>query len=315
MAAPLAGHAHAALSAGAEREPGSAGGVAVDRAGPRALRALCDLRALCGIRGVRCVRGFRALRSFGALRDLRVLLIAASWMVALAPFAPRALAADGASVPAQPVPAIAGHAGTAFAADPLSDAPEGERPAAAADVPPVTSYDEALARWRSAADVEAWLGRHFRYDLARALQLSETQRRRQGTLPIVEPPAFFARPSGVCVDVARFGVETLRRIDPAAQARYLMIEFDPLTLSGQTLRRHWVAMVEVGGQRYVFADSKRPGVVAGPYADTQAFVDDYARYRGRRIVAFQERASFERQARQQRRAVALPASGARGAAP
>lgn len=222
---------------------------------------------------------------------------AASWAVALAFLAPHTLAAGAASVPAQPVAAIAGQAGSASTADPLSDAPEGDRPSPAGEGPPVASYDEALARWRSAADVEGWLGRHFHYDPARALRLSESQRQRQGTLPIIEPPAFFARPSGVCVDVARFGVETLRRIDPGAQARYLMIEFDPLTLAGQTLRRHWVAMVEVGGQRYVFADSKRPGVVAGPYADTQAFVDEYARYRGRRIVAFQERASFERQVR------------------
>lgn len=190
----------------------------------------------------------------------------------------------------------------AATADPRSDAPEGERPTSAVVVPEAASYEEALARWHDAGHVNAWIGRHFQYDRARALQLSETQRQRHGTLPIVSPPEFFARPSGVCVDLARFGVETLRRIDPAANARYLMIEFDPLTLAGQTLRRHWVAMVEQGGQRYFFADSKRPGVMAGPYADTRAFIVEYERYRGRRIVAFQERASFERQQRQTRQA-------------
>ena len=283
MAAPLARHAHAALIARPARKPRAAGRL-----------ALCP--------GASC-----AALALRASLALRALVAAASCAVILAPFIPPARAAgtadaadaaDAAALPARPaVPTLAGQASTVSVADPRSDAPEGERPSAAGDVPAFTRYDEALARWRSAADVEAWLGRHFRYDMARALQLSESQRRRQGTLPIVEPPAFFAQPSGVCVDVARFGVETLRRIDPGAQARYLMIEFDPLTLAGQTLRRHWVAMVEVGGQRYVFADSKRPGVVAGPYPDTQAFIDEYARYRGRRIVAFQERASFERQMR------------------
>jgi hypothetical protein len=28
-------------------------------------------------------------------------------------------------------------------------------------------------------------------------------------MPIIEPAAFFAKPSGVCIDLARFAVETL----------------------------------------------------------------------------------------------------------
>ena len=105
-------------------------------------------------------------------------------------------------------------------------------------------------------------------------------------------------PRGVCVDVARFAVESLRVIDPQAQAGYLMIEFNPATLSGQTLRRHWVATFERDGQLYVFGDSKRPGHFAGPYADAAAFVADYARYRGREVVAFRQLPTFERQRRQ-----------------
>ena len=92
----------------------------------------------------------------------------------------------------------------------------------------------------------------------------------------------------MCVDVARFAVESLRVIDPQAKAGYLMIEFNPATLSGQTLRRHWVATFERDGQLYVFGDSKRPGYLAGPYVDAAAFVADYARYRGRDVVAFRQ---------------------------
>ena len=36
---------------------------------------------------------------------------------------------------------------------------------------------------------------------------------------------FFAAPSGICEDLSRFAVETLRQIDPDAKARYVMIEF------------------------------------------------------------------------------------------
>lgn len=182
------------------------------------------------------------------------------------------------------------------AADPGSDAPEAHAPVAGAytDAP---SYDQALQRWRDAGDVNAWIGARFRYDTARAMQLSETQRQTNGRLAIREPAAFFASPSGVCVDLSRFAVETLRRIDPAAKPRYLMIEFDPVTIAGNTLRRHWVVAFEREGSHYFFADSKRPGHVAGPYASTRAFIDDYARYRGRRIVSFRETESYERKAR------------------
>jgi len=190
----------------------------------------------------------------------------------------------------------AGDSRAQAAADPLSDAPEGQAapPSPYVDAP---TYAEALARWSTAADVNAWIGARFSYDRERALALSETQRQKNGRLPIITAPDFFARPTGVCVDLSRFAVETLRQIDPAANATYVMIEFDPLMIAGNALRRHWVASFESGGRKYFFADSKRPGVVAGPYAGTQEFIEAYAAYRGRRIVAFQERDSFERQMR------------------
>lgn len=182
-------------------------------------------------------------------------------------------------------------------ADPLSDAPE-QRSPAHSGAPQPASYAQALQTWRRAEELNAWLGERFEYDTARALRLSETQRSRTGTLPIHEPAAFFESPRGVCVDVARFAVESLRVIDPQAKASYLMIEFNPATLSGQILRRHWVATFERDGQLYVFGDSKRPGFLAGPYADAAAFVADYARYRGREVVAFRQPPTYERQRRQ-----------------
>jgi hypothetical protein len=181
-------------------------------------------------------------------------------------------------------------------ADPASDAPETLRSPVAA-FKDATSYAQALQAWQSPEDVNAWIGARFEYDMARAMQLSETQRRRSGSLPIHEPQAFFAAPSGVCVDLSRFAVEAMRQIDPEAAARYLMIEFAPLQLNGQTLRLHWLATFQRDGQLYFFADSKRPGVIAGPYASTRLFIDDYAVYRGRPIVAFRELESYQRQPR------------------
>ena len=193
-------------------------------------------------------------------------------------------------------------------ADPASDAPEESRQTLTVPGRLLPhSYREALATWRTADDVNAWIGARFEYDAARALQLSETQRQRHGQLPILAPEQFFEAPRGVCVDLARLAVEALRIVDPASRPAYLMIEFDPVSISGNVLRRHWVVAFERDGQHYVFADSKRPGHIAGPDASVQQFIDAYASYRGRRIVAFREAASYTRQVR----ALAAPRSCSR----
>jgi len=184
----------------------------------------------------------------------------------------------------------------ASAADPLSDAPEDrQRPIPAA--PDFPSYAQAVQAWRTPEELNAWIGAKFEYDVERSMLLSETQRARKAGPPIYEPAAFFAAPKGICVDLSRFAVETLRAVAPDTKARYVMIEFNPAAIRGNTLRRHWVVVFEREGQRYYFADSKRPGHIAGPYASTQAFLEDYARYRGREIVAFRELESFRRRTR------------------
>ena len=102
---------------------------------------------------------------------------------------------------------------------------------------------------------------------------------------------------GICVDLARFGVETLNAVMPSARARYLMIEFNPATVRGQVLRRHWVTLFDGPQGLWVMADSRRPGHLAGPYRSTDEFVQAYAAYRGRDIVAHRELDSFARKSR------------------
>jgi hypothetical protein len=179
-------------------------------------------------------------------------------------------------------------------ADPASDAPEYARKSS---VPfkAAISYEHALQIWRTAEDINGWIGANFSYDTARAIQLSETQRRGQEQFSIYTPAEFFDTPTGICVDLARFGVETLRHIDPPSDPKYLMIEFAPTRIAGHTLRLHWVVSFTRDRQMYVFADSKRPGHMAGPYNDPQEFINDYEHYRGRKIVAFREVESYQKQ--------------------
>jgi hypothetical protein len=168
------------------------------------------------------------------------------------------------------------------------------RPAAYRDA---ATYGEALRTWRTPEDVSAWVGARFSYDASRAILLSESARSR-GAAPAIHRPAdFFAAPSGMCLDLARFAVETLAAIDGQLVPAYLMIEFEPATVAGETIRLHWLAMFRRDGRYWFVGDSKRPGHVAGPYASVEAFVDEYSRYRQRKVIAFRETASFERRQR------------------
>lgn len=180
------------------------------------------------------------------------------------------------------------------AADPYSDIPE-YRIVSSSLVPRNASYREALAAWRQPEDVNAWIDVAFEYDTRRALALSESQRAK-GTAPSIHDPAsFYDNPKGVCIDLARFAVETLRRIAPSLEPSYLMIEFDPAIISGQLLRRHWIAKFQRADGYYFFADSKRPGVIVGPYPSVGAFIGEYAAFRRREIVSYRELESYRRQ--------------------
>lgn len=183
----------------------------------------------------------------------------------------------------------------------LADDPASDAPAPRAIEPPRTTdpadYAQALQRWREPQDIEDWVGRRFRYDSRRAMALSETARAQSAAPAIHLPAAFFEQPDGICVDLARFVVETLRAVAPLLQARYLMIEFDPALRAGQVLRRHWIASFRRDAAVWLCADSKRPGTISGPYPSIGAFAAEYGTWRQRRIVAVEERDSFQRRLR------------------
>jgi hypothetical protein len=161
------------------------------------------------------------------------------------------------------------------------------------------SYAHALRIWKTPEDIRAWIAANFYYDTARAMRLSETQRAKHGPLPIYPPAHFFSTKAGVCVDLARFAVETLRAIDSQSDPKYVMIEFDPGDITGNMLRRHWLVSFKRDGKTHFFADSRRPGHIAGPYNDLHEFIQVYERYRGRKIVAFREMESYQKRQRTQ----------------
>ena len=201
---------------------------------------------------------------------------------------------------------LTGFAGVVHPADPSSDAPD-SLPDSSVSVKAADSYEHALHVWKTPEDISRWVAANFSYDMRRAMRLSATQRTKNGGFPIYTPSQLFETKGGVCVDLVRFGVETLGSIDPSSDPKYLMIEFARTTLAGNTLRLHWLAAFRRNGQIYFFADSKRPGHIAGPYTDPDDFTRDYEQYRGRKILAFREAESYKKQ--QHSRARKLKTSG------
>ena len=176
----------------------------------------------------------------------------------------------------------------------LPDEPEIGRDETISNQKGIASYAQALGVWKTAEDINEWVAGNFKYDRARAVNLSSNQKDRRKGIPIYEPAEFFETKTGVCVDLARFGVETLNKIDPDSEPKYLMIEFDPIRINGDTFRLHWLVSFKRDGRKYFFCDSKRPGLLAGPFDSTQAFIDEYERYRGRRVVSHREMESYKK---------------------
>jgi hypothetical protein len=193
---------------------------------------------------------------------------------------------------------MTGYANVLPSAVPYSDLPEyihdPNIPFKTAD-----SYEQALQIWKTPEDINAWIAANFSYDMARAMRFSETQRAKNEPFLIYQPAELFKTKAGVCIDLSRFGVETLRRIDPQSDPKYLMIEFNPIQIKGNTFRLHRLVSFKRDGKTYFFADSKRPGHIAGPYNDTQAFINEYEQYRGRKIIAFRKLPSYQKQRRTQ----------------
>ncbi|MFY0602688.1 MAG: hypothetical protein JXQ93_01980 [Flavobacteriaceae bacterium] len=148
-----------------------------------------------------------------------------------------------------------------------------------------TSYKMALQQWKTVIEINDWIKNNFKYDMERAKKLAENGSGR-GKVNIYLPDDFYQIKKGICVDLSRFTVETINKIDSSKNARYLMIEFEPITIDGKIIRKHWVSMYENNQGYYLLGDSKRPGHIAGPFEKIDDFIKKYEKYRERKIVSW-----------------------------
>jgi hypothetical protein len=129
--------------------------------------------------------------------------------------------------------------------------------------------------------------------MERAKQLAENSSTREKT-GIFSPAELYRSHKGVCIDLGRFAVETINIIDTTKHTQYLMIEFEPLVIDGMTIKKHWLAIYQDTSGYYIFADSKRPGYIAGPYKDVDNFITEYQTFRDRKIISYKVLLSYQK---------------------
>lgn len=156
-----------------------------------------------------------------------------------------------------------------------------------------TTYSDALKNWKSVKELNEWIGKNFHYDMSRAIALG-SKRMEGPKTSIFTPEEMYAEKSGICVDLSRFAFETLKKISPETEAHYLMIDFEPIEIQGSIIRKHWVIAYKNEGKFYVTADSKRPGLITGPYESIEDFVEVYEKFRKRKIESFSLLQSYKK---------------------
>lgn len=143
----------------------------------------------------------------------------------------------------------------------------------AASVTP-SAYEAAIGKWTTYQDVANWLKSNFTFDHSRlSTILFRTRQSGPAGLLARGAAATYNVKSGYCTDAAAFAIQSLNRINPDYQARYVFIK----NRYGQP--HHWVAGFMVNGKIMVMDYGASPewggmNGVHGPYDS----LDQYAEF-------------------------------------
>lgn len=162
------------------------------------------------------------------------------------------------------------------------------------------SYTEQIALWYKAEDLNTWIALNFGYDMNRAIALSASRQESSEGPDIYTPSELYTKKTGICVDLSRFAVESMREIDPESEPRYLMLKLEPVNIGGHWFENHWLACFRRLEKYFFFADTKRPGLITGPFESPEAFISEYQKFRRRTVVRFDLLSTYRRERRRAR---------------
>lgn len=160
-------------------------------------------------------------------------------------------------------------------------------------------YNEALNKWKGAEDIVNWLSLNITYDVERSVYIkkladkikllvvqNEETNKYNNEFFSYRAQDFLAYKKGVCLDVARFGVSSLNKIDPNLNARFLKIKHVGIKKDGIIRVSHVMAIYKKQDEFFIFADSKKMDRHSGPYKDIHTFITIYEKFLGQKIKSY-----------------------------
>jgi hypothetical protein len=135
------------------------------------------------------------------------------------------------------------------------------------------SYKEATSTWKSYEEVGKWLDNNFIFDNDRSQRILYRLKTQGPTgLLVKNPEKLFKHKRGYCADATHFSIETLNKIDPAYNARWVLI------LNDYGHPHHWVAAFDYEGKLYIMdygAGEKWAAMkgIHGPYDSLNEYRD------------------------------------------
>jgi len=109
------------------------------------------------------------------------------------------------------------------------------------------SYEAALASWTSHKDVAKWLSNNFSFEKSRQKQISKRLRQQGPDGLLIRKPVnlYENNHNGYCADSANFSIQSLNKINPAYNARWVFI----WNKAGRP--NHWVAAFDHENKLYI----------------------------------------------------------------
>ena len=109
------------------------------------------------------------------------------------------------------------------------------------------SYEDAVASWKSHEDVAKWLKNNFSFEKSRQKKIAKRLRQQGSSGLLVRNPAKLYEDNnrGYCADSANFSIQSLNKINPSYNARWVFIWND----AGRP--NHWVAAFDYDGKLYI----------------------------------------------------------------
>jgi hypothetical protein len=135
------------------------------------------------------------------------------------------------------------------------------------------SYKEATSTWKSYEEVGKWLDNNFIFDNDRSQRIVYRLKTQGPTgLLVKNPEKLFKHKRGYCADATHFSIETLNKIDPDYNARWVLI------LNDYGHPHHWVAAFDYEGKLYIMdygAGEKWAAMkgIHGPYDSLNEYGD------------------------------------------